>query len=61
MVRTHTDRRSFISVAKIRHGYSDIEVQHFIGQTNPSSLTPVKKYYPEANRSRVFDIKIEKE
>ena len=58
LVKTHTARRSYVSVAKIKHNLSDIEVQHDIGQINPSSLNPYKQYYEEAERKDVFDLKI---
>jgi hypothetical protein len=58
LVKTHTARRSYVSVAKIKHNLSDIEVQHDIGQINPSSLNPYKQYYEEAERKDVFDLNI---
>jgi hypothetical protein len=58
LVKTHTARRSYVSVAKIKHNLSDIEVQHDIGHTNPSSLGPYKQYYEEKERKNIFDLNI---
>lgn len=59
LVRTHTARRTYVSVAKIKHRLTDLEIQHDIGQTNPNSLKPYKVYYEENERVKVFDLKIE--
>jgi hypothetical protein len=61
MIKTHTARRTYVSVAKIMRNLSDIEVQHDIGQTHPSSLGPYKQYYEENERTNVFDLDIKKE
>ena len=59
LVKTHTARRSYVSVAKIKHGLTDMEIQHDIGQTDPKSIEPYEIYYEEGERSSVFNIKIE--
>ncbi len=59
MIKSHTARRSYVSVAKIKHGLSDLEIQHDIGQTNPMSLQPYKIYYEEIERPSVFDLRID--
>jgi len=58
LVKTHTARRSYVSVAKIKHRMTDLEIQHDIGQTNPKSLDPYKVYYEEHERLKVFDFTI---
>lgn len=58
IINTHTARRTYVSVAKIKHKYTDLEIQHDIGQTHPNSLRPYKIYYEENERPRVFDLKI---
>ncbi len=50
LVKTHTARRSYVSVAKIKHGLTDLEIQHDIGQTDPKSIEPYEIYYEEAER-----------
>jgi len=59
LAKTHTARRTYVSVGKIKHKLTDLEIQHDIGQTNPNSLKPYKIYYEEEERTKVFDFKIE--
>jgi len=52
-------RRTYVSVAQVERGKSDIEVQSNIGQTNVASLFPYKIYNENNPGDEVFKLKID--